>query len=65
MPLNANTLASLITQKVKDVEAGYQNGQKDPDEAYIAICEAIVEHIQADAQVVVASGSSAGTYKVI
>lgn len=64
MALNATTLAALVAQKVKAVEAGYQNGQKDPDDALKALCEAIVEHITSESEVIISSGSSAGNYKV-
>lgn len=64
MALNANTMASLVINKIAQVEASYKNGEKDPDDALIAFCEAIIEHITSNSEVVIPSGDSAGVYKV-
>lgn len=64
MAMNATVLAALIQSKVAAVEDSYKNGSKNPNDALNAIAEAIIEHIQADAEVTVTGGSSAGVYKV-
>lgn len=46
------------------IQDNYKQGEKSPDDAYQALAEAIVTYITANADVVVTSGSSAGTYKV-
>ena len=62
MALSASTLASLIKSKVATID--FENGAIDNNDIANKIAEAIVEHITSSAQVVVTSGSSAGTYGV-
>lgn len=64
MALNAATLAGLIQTKVDAIADSYRNGEKDNNDALEAIAEAIIEHITSDGQVIIASGSSAGTYGI-
>lgn len=64
MALSASALASLIESKVNAVAESYRNGEKSNADALEAIAEAVVEHITSDAEVIIASGSSAGTYGV-
>lgn len=64
MALDANAMAALVVSKVAQVEASYQNGEKSPDDALKAFCEAIIEHITAASEVKIPSGSSSGVYKV-
>lgn len=62
MAMNSATLATLINSKL--TTAGFDLAEAVVDDLATAIAEAIVEHIAAAAQVVVAGGSSAGTYSV-
>lgn len=62
MALNASTLKGLIKSKVDAVD--FENGEISNDAVLLALAEAIVDHIKADAAVVIAGGSSAGSYKV-
>ncbi len=64
MALNAATLAGLIQTKVDALADSYRNGEKDNNDALEAIAEAIIEHITSDGQVIITSGSSAGTYGI-
>jgi len=62
MALVASDLQSLIDSKVQS--AGFDLSKSSFQIMSKAIAEAVVEHITANAQVVVSSGSSAGTYTV-
>ncbi len=62
MALNSATLKTLIDTKL--TAAGFNLASGEADVMSQAIAEAVVEHIQAAAQVVVPAGSSAGTYPV-
>jgi altronate dehydratase len=62
MALSASTLASLIKSKVDTID--FDSGAIDNNQVIQKLAEAIVEHITSSAQVVVPSGSSAGTYGV-
>lgn len=62
MALSAATLKSLMKTKVDDITR--DAGSITNDDALQALADAIIEHIKADAQVVVTGGSSSGTYKV-
>jgi len=62
MALNASTLKGLIKSKVDAIND--DNGGISNDAVLQALADAIVEHIKADAAVVIAGGSSAGSYKV-
>jgi len=62
MPLSATSLEALIDTKLQ--AAGFDLVAGEAGEMAKAIAEAVVEHITANAQVVVAGGSSAGTYSV-
>ena len=64
MALTSQGLASSIKSKMDAIQDNYKQGEKSPDDAYQALAEAIVTYITANADVVVTSGSSAGTYKV-
>ena len=65
MALNAAGLASEMKSKMDAVANSYKDGTKDNNDTLKALAEAIIEHIEANAEVVVAGGSSAGTYPVI
>jgi len=62
MALNASTLKGLIKSKVDAIND--DNGGISNDAVLQALADAIVEHIKPDAAVVIAGGSSAGSYKV-
>jgi len=62
MALSASGLQTLIETKLTTAGFDLNNGRAD--DMASAIAEAVVEHITANAQVVVAGGSSAGTYSV-
>ena len=62
MALNSATLSGLIQSKL--TAAGFNLSAGVADDLAQAIAEAVVEHIQSAAQVVVSGGSSAGTYPV-
>lgn len=64
MALNANTLKSEIKSAVDAVADSYKNGEKSNDDILQAWCEAIITHITTNAEVIITSGSSAGTYQV-
>ncbi|AKO60921.1 hypothetical protein AXI76_gp020 [Pseudoalteromonas phage H101] len=65
MALNATELSSLIKINMAAIEDSYKQGEKPADDAYLAFAQAIVAHIQMNAEVIVTGGSSAGTYKVL
>lgn len=62
MALSSITLSALIKDKL--TAAGFDLAKGEADVMADAVAEAVVEHIQAAAQVPVTSGSSAGTYSV-
>lgn len=63
MALSKTTLKTMIDTNVKN--AGFEFNDKSSFEILSsAIAKAVVEHIQAQAEVSVPGGSSAGTYKV-
>lgn len=62
MALNATLLASELKALADSVIAN--QGPKQNDEILLAFATAIVSHIQANATVTVAGGSSAGVYSV-
>ena len=64
MPLNAEALESAIISKLKSEGFVTNNQYAKTEKMAKAIAEAVVEHITANAQVVIESGSSAGTYGV-
>lgn len=63
MALSASTLKSLIKANVDSIDV--ENGEITNDAVIQAIADAIVTHITTSGQVIVASGSSAGTYPII
>ena len=63
--MNAQALAADMKSKMDAVADSYKDGTKGNADTLQALAEAIVEHIEANAQVVVTGGSSAGTYPVI
>jgi hypothetical protein len=65
MAMDAATLASSMKSKMDAVAASYKNGEKDNFDALETLAEAIIEHIQTNAQVIIAGGSSSGTYPVV
>jgi hypothetical protein len=63
MALDSNTLQTMIDKKVED--AGFKFNDKSSFKILSqAIAEAVVEHIQANAEADVTSGSSSGKYKI-
>ncbi len=64
MALNASALGHLIDAKLQ--AAGFKTVGQHAHVVTMskAIAEAVVEHITAEAEVSVTSGSSSGTYKV-
>lgn len=62
MALNASTLADLIKVGVDAIDV--ENGEVPNDQVLAAVAQAIVDHITSDAEVIIGSGSSAGTYGV-
>lgn len=62
MALNATTLKNLMKSAVDAIIE--DNGAITNDQALQALATAIVNHIKADAEVLVTGGSSAGSYKV-
>jgi len=62
MALDSVALSTLIQSKL--TTAGFNLTKGVSDVLAQAIAEAVVEHIQAAAQVPVTSGSSTGTYSV-
>ena len=65
MPMNAVLLASEMKDAMDAVANSYKDGTKDNQDMLTALANSIVTHIQTNAQVIVASGSSAGTYPVL
>jgi len=63
MALNSTALQALVESKLTAAGFDLEKAPATKNMAQ-AIAEAVVEHVTADAQVVVASGSSAGTYLV-
>lgn len=64
MALNAAALAGEMKIKMDAVADSYKDGAKDNSTILNALAEAIVEHITANAEVIVSGGSSAGAYPV-
>lgn len=62
MALDASALQGAIESKL--TAAGFDLSKGEADVMAQAVAEAVVEHITGSAQVVVDSGSSAGTYPV-
>lgn len=64
MALSASKLEQLVLSKLQ--AAGFTTSGEHAKVGVIAkaVAESVVEHITADAQVPVSSGSSAGVYKV-
>ncbi len=63
MALDQNSLSQRITQALK--ASGFKQGEHSQFTTLAdAIAKAVVDEIQANAQVVVAGGSSSGSYKV-
>ncbi|MDW6093149.1 hypothetical protein SBX64_11365 [Vibrio rhizosphaerae] len=64
MAINADTLEGVIIQKLEN--AGFRTAIKHAYAQVMvkAIAQAVVEHIQGQAEVNVTGGSSAGVYKV-
>jgi hemerythrin-like domain-containing protein len=58
MAMNAQTLASSIAAEMEKIYESYQNGDKDPDDAYLALATAIVNHIQTSAVVSTNDGAT-------
>ena len=63
MALNASSLKSAMKSAVDAIDVN--NGEVANDQALQALATAIVDEIQANAQVIIAGGSSAGTYSVL
>lgn len=64
MPMNGAQLGSEMLTAVEGALGITLEGEQR-DEAMQALGEAIVNHIISNAQVIVAGGSSAGTYTVL
>jgi hypothetical protein len=62
MALNAGTLATLIKAGVDAIDI--ENGEVPNDDVLMAVAQAIVDHLTTDGEVIVTSGSSAGTYGI-
>jgi len=65
--VGSNIEIAPITPKVAEIAVAVPEHHSDPQDRLImatAIAKAVVEEITQNAQVVVSSGSSAGTYKV-
>lgn len=62
MAMNGTQLASELKAVVDAIIAN--EGPKTNDELLTAFANTIVTHIQTNAEVIVAGGSSAGTYNV-
>ncbi|QDP59461.1 MAG: hypothetical protein GOVbin4162_35 [Prokaryotic dsDNA virus sp.] len=62
MSLDASRLANAIKTAVDSIDVS--SGEIDNTEAIEALANAIIEEITSNAEVVVSSGSSAGTYQV-
>lgn len=63
MALSASTLKDLMKSAIDGIDI--ENGEVSNDAALDALAQAIVDHITSDAQVVISSGSSAGTYQIL
>lgn len=63
MALSSSQLATAIKNALEGIDVS--SGEIDATEVSEALAQAIVDHITSNAQVVVGSGSSAGTYPVI
>lgn len=64
MALNGSSLGDKICAELEAAGFAPQGQHQVSKPFWDAIGKAIVKHIQADAEVPVTSGSSAGTYKV-
>lgn len=58
MALDANVLASLISANMQAIEASYQNGDKSPADAHLALAQAIITHITTSAVVNTSDGAT-------
>lgn len=65
MALNSSALKGLIVSKLNAAGITTSGEHAKAQLMAEAIAEAVVEHVTANAQVIVAGGSSAGTYKVL
>lgn len=64
MALSSSKVTNSVMNKLRSNGFATDNNHAKQEEMVKAIVEALIESIQSDAQVIVASGSSAGTYKV-
>lgn len=62
MALDATTLAGLIKTNVDALD--FENGELTNDNVILALSQAIINHLTTDGEVVVTTGSSAGTYGI-
>ena len=58
MALNANSLAAIISANMKNIEDAYKNGDKEPNDAHLALAQAIVDHITSSAVVNTSDGAT-------
>ena len=63
MALNASALKSAIKSAIDAIDV--ESGERSNDAVLEALATGIVNHIQANAQVIVSGGSSAGVYSVV
>lgn len=64
MAMNEGTLKNLMISKLQSAGFDTNNNHSKTAEFCAAIAAAVVEHIQASAKAVVASGSSAGQHPI-
>lgn len=62
MALSSTRLKNAIKSAVDSID--FTSGEKDNDELVQALADAIVNEITSNAEVVIPSGSSAGTYSI-
>lgn len=65
--MNAIVLRDLVKTKMAAVTQVQKQGDgeiSERDEFLLALCEAIVEHIQSSGLAVISSGSSAGSWPI-
>jgi len=62
MALNATALKNAIKSAIDSIDA--ENGEISNDALLEATASAIIDHIKNNGQVIIAGGSSSGTYSI-
>ncbi|MGD8174792.1 hypothetical protein [Marinimicrobium sp. ARAG 43.8] len=64
MPMSASALAGEMVTKLADAGFVTNNEHAKTEAMCSALAQAVVEHLQANAQVTIDNGSSAGQYNI-